>query len=63
MIVEILNKKFGWAKMSDDLDKRQKEKANEIITKMHDQGKSNSDIAAKKKANKHLLGHEGEYTP
>jgi hypothetical protein len=49
MIVEILNKKFGWAKMSDDLDKRQKEKANEIITKMHDQGKSNSDIAAQKR--------------
>ncbi len=47
----------------DEMDERRKQKANEIITKMHDDKKSPADIAAQKKANKQSFGHEGEYDP
>ena len=47
--------------MSDDMDKRRSDKANEIITKMTLNNPSDGEaIAAQKKANKELLGHEGE---
>lgn len=49
--------------MTKSMDERRKEKANEIITKMRDKGKSGSEIAAQKKANKAGFGHEGEYDP
>ena len=45
---------------SDDMDKRREEKANEIITEMHDSGASKSDIDAQKRVNKQAFGHEGE---
>ena len=47
----------------DDKDQRRKAKADEIITKMHDENKSREDIAAQKKANKQGFGHEGENDP
>ncbi|WP_157081061.1 hypothetical protein [Novosphingobium naphthalenivorans] len=51
--------------MPDDgkRDERRKEKANQIITQMHDNNASAEDIQAQKKANKQSFGHEGEYTP
>ncbi|MGZ8285652.1 MAG: hypothetical protein ACXW27_05495 [Allosphingosinicella sp.] len=45
----------------DKMDARRKEQANKIITKLVAAGKS-GDIPAQKKANKELLGHEGEAT-
>ena len=45
------------------MDQRRQDKANEIITKMHDDGASPQDIAAQKKANKESFGHEGEHDP
>jgi hypothetical protein len=50
--------------MSDDedtMDARRKQKANEIISRLAAEGKTR-DIPAQKKANKELLGHEGEAT-
>jgi hypothetical protein len=47
--------------MSDDMDKRRSDKANEIITKMTLNNPSDAEaIAIQKKTNKELLGHEGE---
>ena len=41
-----------------------KDKADEIITRLTDKNPSDREaIAAQKKANKELLGHEGEYAP
>lgn len=47
--------------MSDDdkMDKRRKEAADKIITKLTAEGKD-KDIPAQKKANKEAFGHEGE---
>ncbi|MGZ9063511.1 MAG: hypothetical protein ACXW2K_16630 [Allosphingosinicella sp.] len=45
----------------DKMDARRKEQANKIITKLVAADKS-GDIPAQKKANKELLGHEGEAT-
>lgn len=50
-------------KMADEdkMDAKRKEMANKIITKLAAAGKR-GDIPAQKKANKELLGHEGEAT-
>lgn len=45
------------------MDERRKEKADQIITTMHDNNASPQDIAAQKKANKESFGHEGEHDP
>ncbi|WGW02871.1 hypothetical protein [Tropicibacter oceani] len=46
-----------------DMDARHKAKANEIITRMTENGASASEIAAQKAANKQSFGHEGEFDP
>ncbi|WP_255335743.1 hypothetical protein [Methanosarcina sp. KYL-1] len=43
-----------------EMDERRKKNANKIIDKMVENGASRGDIAAQKKANKELLGHEGD---
>src|SRR3546814_8142845 len=48
---------------NDKMDERRKQKANEIITHMHDNNASPQDIQAQKKSNKQSFGHEGAYTP
>lgn len=44
----------------DEMDERRRKKANEIIDKMTTDGATREDINIQKKANKKLLGHEGE---
>lgn len=43
------------------MDDRRKDKADEIITKMKEDGASGADIKAQKKANKDAFGHEGSF--
>ncbi|VVB65017.1 Uncharacterised protein [uncultured archaeon] len=45
------------------LEDRQKEKADEIITDMLIDGSDQESINAQKKANKELLGYEGDFNP
>jgi hypothetical protein len=45
------------------MDQKRKNQADKIVTKMHDNGASKSDIQAQKKANKKHFGHEGEFSP
>ncbi len=46
-----------------DMDQKRKNAADKIITRMHDNGASASDIAAQKNANKKHFGHEGNFNP